>query len=180
MWRIWWAPDNASKWQMVFNSAFKGLMTGPLCPTSNHESPVTLLKFQRAPKPKLLITSGSKTKEPRYACLSEAKASHSHRMWAEVSSLTTHLLHIRLSISPSRWRCLLRGLCPAKKASYNPRLSPVKGQKFSLVTHLAAKVGTSKCGGKQWQTTTKNLPRMQCARATPVTGLGSGSCQPGL
>ena len=25
-WRIWWAPNNASKWQMGFNSAFKGLM----------------------------------------------------------------------------------------------------------------------------------------------------------
>jgi len=24
-WRIWWAPHNASKWQMGFNSAFKGL-----------------------------------------------------------------------------------------------------------------------------------------------------------
>ena len=24
-------------------------------------------------------------------------------------------------------------------------------------------------GGKQWQTTPKNLPRMQCARAVPVT-----------
>jgi len=24
--RIWWAPTNASKWQMGFNSAFKGLM----------------------------------------------------------------------------------------------------------------------------------------------------------
>ena len=36
------------------------------------------------------------------------------------------------------------------------------------------------CGGKQWQTTPKNLPRMQCARATPGTGLCSGSCQPGL
>ena len=24
-WRIWWAPSNASKWQMGFNSAFKGL-----------------------------------------------------------------------------------------------------------------------------------------------------------
>jgi hypothetical protein len=24
-WRIWWAPNNASKWQMEFNSAFKGL-----------------------------------------------------------------------------------------------------------------------------------------------------------
>jgi len=23
--RIWWAPNNASKWQMGFNSAFKGL-----------------------------------------------------------------------------------------------------------------------------------------------------------
>jgi hypothetical protein len=25
-WRIWWASNNASKWQMGFNSAFKGLM----------------------------------------------------------------------------------------------------------------------------------------------------------
>ena len=24
-WRIWWAPNNARKWQMGFNSAFKGL-----------------------------------------------------------------------------------------------------------------------------------------------------------
>ena len=35
--------------------------------------------------------------------------------------------------------------------------------------HLAAKVGTYKGGGKQWQITTKNLPRMQCARAMQVT-----------
>jgi hypothetical protein len=46
--------------------------------------------------------------------------------------------------------------------------------------HLAVKVGTSKGGGKQRQTTLKNVPRMQCARAIPVTWLGSGSCQPGL
>jgi hypothetical protein len=24
-WRIWWAPNNASKWQMGFNSTFKGV-----------------------------------------------------------------------------------------------------------------------------------------------------------
>jgi len=24
-WRIWWAPNNASRWQMGFNWAFKGL-----------------------------------------------------------------------------------------------------------------------------------------------------------
>jgi hypothetical protein len=34
--------------------------------------------------------------------------------------------------------------------------------------HLAEKVGKSKGGGKQWQPTPKNLPRMQCARAVPV------------
>ena len=34
--------------------------------------------------------------------------------------------------------------------------------------------------GKQWQTTPKNLPRMKCARAIPITWLSSGSCQPGL
>jgi len=26
MWRIWWASNNASRWQMGFNSAFKGLI----------------------------------------------------------------------------------------------------------------------------------------------------------
>jgi hypothetical protein len=26
-WRIWWASNNASKWQMGFHSAFKGLIT---------------------------------------------------------------------------------------------------------------------------------------------------------
>ena len=31
-------------------------------------------------------------------------------------------------------------------------------------------------GGKQWQTTPKNLPRMQRTRAIPVDWLGSGSC----
>ena len=35
--------------------------------------------------------------------------------------------------------------------------------------HLAAKMGTSKSEGKRWQTTPKNLPRMQCARTIPAT-----------
>ena len=34
-WRIWRAPNNASKWQMGFNSAFKGLMLP--CSLSNTE-----------------------------------------------------------------------------------------------------------------------------------------------
>ena len=37
------------------------------------------------------------------------------------------------------------------------------------VRHLAGKVGMSKSGEKQWQTTPKDLPRVQCATAIPVT-----------
>jgi hypothetical protein len=42
--------------------------------------------------------------------------------------------------------------------------------------HLAEKVETSKCGGKQWQPAPKNVPRMQWASTIPVAWLGSGSC----
>jgi len=39
-------------------------MTDTLCPISNHGSPVTLLKFQMAPKLRLLISSGAEKKYP--------------------------------------------------------------------------------------------------------------------
>jgi len=84
---------------------------------SNHGNTVTLLKFQMAPKLMLLISSGSRKKEPKYPCLNEAKASHSQRMWAEACSLNSHLLHSGLSSNPSRWRCLLRVLCPVRNNS---------------------------------------------------------------
>jgi len=50
------------------------------------------------------MSSGSKKKEPRYARLSEAKASHSQRMWAEVSfsapkkSITHNTMHTGILI----------------------------------------------------------------------------------
>jgi hypothetical protein len=62
-----------------------------------------------APRPIFLISSGSRKKEPRYICLSEAQAS------AEVSSFTPHPLHKGLFANPSRKRCLLRVLCPVRK-----------------------------------------------------------------
>ena len=59
-------------------------------------SPVPLLKFQVAPRLIFLISSGSKKKEPRCVCLLEANASHSHRMWLEVSSTVPHFLLVGL------------------------------------------------------------------------------------
>jgi hypothetical protein len=108
-WLIYnWVPDLTVPMHL-------GLNWRALCaPISIHGSPVTLLKLQMAPILILLMSSVSK-KEPRYTCLSEAKASHSQRMWAEVSSSAPHLLHSGLSDSPIRWRCLPRVLCPVRR-----------------------------------------------------------------
>jgi len=43
-WKIWWAPNNASRWQMGFNSAFKGLnWTG--CGRKQRILPFTVMNF---------------------------------------------------------------------------------------------------------------------------------------
>jgi len=67
-----------------------------------------------APIPSTLMSSGSKKKEPRYVYLSEAKASHSHRTWTEVSSSVPHL-QMRLLLSPIIFRSLLKVLCPVSR-----------------------------------------------------------------
>jgi len=36
MWRIWWAPNNASRWQMWIKSAFKGLSWQKLSVDRSH------------------------------------------------------------------------------------------------------------------------------------------------
>jgi len=68
-----------------------------------------------APIPSTLISSGSRKKEPRCACLSEAKASHSHKMCTEVSSSVPHFLQVGLSLSPITCTCLLIVLCPVSR-----------------------------------------------------------------
>jgi hypothetical protein len=68
-----------------------------------------------APIPSTLISSGSKKKEHRCACLSEAKASHSHKMWTEVSSSVPHFLQIGSLHNPMIFKCLLKVLCPVSR-----------------------------------------------------------------
>ena len=71
----------------------------PHNPILRQGNPVILLKFRMVPRLILVISSGSKKKEPRYTSLSEAKASHSQRVWAEVSSSASHFLHKGLLVS---------------------------------------------------------------------------------
>jgi hypothetical protein len=68
-----------------------------------------------APMPSTLISSGSKKKEPRYVCLSEANASRSHRMWTEVSFSVPHFLHMGSLHNPMMCKCLLKVLCPVNR-----------------------------------------------------------------
>ena len=67
-----------------------------------------------APLLNFLISSGSKKKEPRCVCLSEAKASHSHKMWTEVPSSVPHFIQVGLFISPIIYKCLLKVLYPVR------------------------------------------------------------------
>jgi len=68
-----------------------------------------------APNPSILMSSGSKKKEPRYLCLSEAKASHLPKICTEVSSSVPHFLQVGLLLNPTTRRCLLKVLCPVSR-----------------------------------------------------------------
>jgi len=50
--------------------------------------------------PKFIISSGYKKKELTFAHLSEAKASHSYKMWTEDSSSVPHFLQVELLHNP--------------------------------------------------------------------------------
>jgi len=65
-----------------------------------------------APITSTLISSRFKKKEPRYVCLSEVKASNSHKMWTEVYSSVPHFLQMGLLYSPMICKCLPKVLCP--------------------------------------------------------------------
>ena len=93
----------------------------------------------------LLMSSGSKKKEPRYTCLSEAKDSHLYRMWAEVSSSAPHLLHSGLSSSPSRQRCLLRVLRPVRRPVIALDEALLKDRNLALAPSQGPKINSWAC-----------------------------------
>ena len=108
-------------------------------------SPVALLKFQMAPRIKLWISSRSKKKECRYRCLSEVKASHSQKMWAEVSSSTPYLLLKGLFFSSIKWRCLLRVLCPVRRPITTLDCVLLKGRSLVFAPRLGSKINSWAC-----------------------------------
>jgi hypothetical protein len=112
---------------------------------------------------------GSKKEEPRYTCLSEAKASHSQRMWAEFSSSAPHLhnglsdrscaphLHNGLSdilcSTPTQWtvwqphsgKMSSQSIMSSKKASNRPGLCPIKDGNLALAPRQGPEINSRAC-----------------------------------
>jgi hypothetical protein len=98
-----------------------------------------------APKLIFLKFSGSKKKEPKYTCPSEARASHQQRIWAEVSSSALHFLHKGLSVSPIKWRCLRRVLCPVSRPVTALDCVLLKDKSLILVPRHGPEISSRAC-----------------------------------
>jgi hypothetical protein len=121
------------------------VQTGPWGPKHHSREPCCLAETPDGPRFWSLISSGSKKKEPRWACLIDAKASHRQRMWAEVSSSAPHFLHSGLSINPIKQRCLHRVLCPVRIPVTTLDCSLLKDKNLTLVPRLGPSINSRAC-----------------------------------
>jgi hypothetical protein len=98
-----------------------------------------------APILSFLISSGSKKKEPRCVCLSEATASHSHKMWTEVSSSVPHFLQVVLLLCPIIYKCLLKVLCPVSRPITTLDCVLLKDNNRAPVARLGPEINSRAC-----------------------------------
>jgi len=98
-----------------------------------------------APTLSFLISSGSKKKEPRYVCLSEAKAPHSRKMWTEDSSSIPHFPQVALLVSPITYKYLLKVLCPVGRPITTLDCVLLKDNNQALVARLGPEINSRTC-----------------------------------
>jgi len=91
------------------------------------------------------MSSRFKKKEPRYVCLSKAKASHLHKMCTEVFSSVPHYLQVGLSSSPVTCRCLLRVLCPVSRPITALVCVLLKDSSWAPVARLGPEINSRAC-----------------------------------
>jgi hypothetical protein len=124
-----------------------GHKTYHLCYTIWHyfQGAVPLPQSQMVPILSFLISSGSKQKEPKCACLSEAKTSHSHRMWTEVSFWAPHFPQVRLLLIPITYKYLLKVLCPVSRPITTLDCALLKDNNRILVARLGPEINLRAC-----------------------------------
>ena len=94
---------------------------------------------------RFITSSCSKKKEPTYACLSEAKASHSHKMWTEVSSSVPHFLHVGLLLNPIMYRCFIRALYLVRRPVTTLDCVLLKDNNQAFVARLGPEINSQAC-----------------------------------
>ena len=110
--------------------ACRPFLTGPSCPViccPSHGSPVPLLKFWMVSRLIRLTSSGSKKKEPKWVCLSEATVHTCTKHEPRFPSLL-HTSCMRDWRSTQYVEMSFEGVMSSKEAGNNPALCPVKGQ----------------------------------------------------
>jgi len=94
---------------------------------------------------RFITPSGTKKKEPTYACLSEARASHSQRMWAEVSSSVPHFLQVGLLLNLIMYICRIRVLCPVRRPVTALDCDVLKDSNRAFVAGLEPEISFQTC-----------------------------------
>ena len=91
------------------------------------------------------MPSWSKKRNLRYVCLGEVKASHSHKMWTEVSSSAPHFLQVGLLHSPIIYRCLLKVLCPVSRPITTLDCVLLKDNNWAPVASSGPEINSRSC-----------------------------------
>ena len=117
-----------------------------------------------APTLSFLISPGPKKKEPRCACLSDAKASHSHKMWTEVSSSTAFPTQPHYI-----YKCLLKVLSPVSRPIRTLDCVLLKDNNLALVARSGPEINSPACS----LCTTQTMPQYQMLFFHPVFHLSS-------
>jgi len=94
---------------------------------------------------RFIISSESEKKELTCACLSETKASDSHKMWTEVFSSVPHFLHMELLLIPIMYRCLIRVLCPVRRPVMTLDCVLLKDNNWAFVARLGPEINFRAC-----------------------------------
>jgi hypothetical protein len=95
--------------------------------------------------PSTLLSSGSKKKVPRCACLSEAKASHLHKMWTEVFPSVPHFLQMGSLHKHMICKCLLKVLCPVSRSITTLDCVLLKDNNWALIARSGPEINSGAC-----------------------------------
>jgi hypothetical protein len=121
--------------------------TDPLCPMfcTILKEPCSFSKFPDDPYTWFSNILRVLKKEPRYVHLSEARASHSHKMWTEISSSVPHFLQVGLLLSPIIYKCLLKVLCPVSRPITTLDCVLLKDNNRALVARSWPEISSRAC-----------------------------------